>query len=265
MISASLAQIGEFSFILADLGVGLNLLPEEGRDLILAGAILSIVLNPLVFAGIDRLRPWLEKRAGAPVQQPAEAKVPLGPATEIGAVASPVVAAGSEVAAVDGPPPPTKLTNHTILIGYGRVGSLVGQSLKEHGLPFLVIEDADKTIARLRADGIETITGNAAKAEVFATANAAGAGRLILAIPNAFEAGQIVLRARAANPGIEIIARAHSDAEVEHLTGLGANTVIMGEREIARGIVEEVLAGRPKPPLPGDAPNEPKPPETPAA
>jgi len=241
VISASLAQIGEFSFILAELGVGLNLLPEEGRDLILAGAILSIVLNPLVFAGIDRLRPWLEQRIGMPAQ-PAEAKA-LGPATESGVVASPASATPAGARSGDGPPPPTKLTGHTILIGYGRVGSLVGKSLKEHALPFLVIEDADKTIARLQADDIETVTGNAANADVFAAANAAGARRLILAIPNAFEAGQIVLRARAANPAIEIIARAHSDAEVEHLTGLGANTVIMGEREIARGIVEQVTRG----------------------
>ncbi|WP_419694707.1 NAD-binding protein [Mesorhizobium muleiense] len=107
---------------------------------------------------------------------------------------------------------------------------------------FLVIEDADKTLAKLRDDGIETVSGNAASSEVFSAANPEGASRLILAIPNAFEAGQIVLRARAANPKINVIARAHSDAEVEHLKGLGADTVIMGEREIARGIVEEVLA-----------------------
>jgi len=263
-ISASLAQIGEFSFILAELGVGLNLLPEQGRDLILAGAILSIVLNPLVFAAIDRLKPWLEKRVTAPHQPVQEtAKAPLGPATEVGAVASPIEPAAAEAARdEDGPPPPTKLTDHTILIGYGRVGSLVGQSLRESGLPFLVIEDADKTIARLHTDGVEVVAGNAANGAVFAAANAAGAQRLILAIPNAFEAGQIVLRARAANPNIDIIARAHSDAEVEHLTGLGANTVIMGEREIARGIVEEVLRGKP---LPGDAPGAPKAPEPPTA
>jgi CPA2 family monovalent cation:H+ antiporter-2 len=265
-ISASLAQIGEFSFILAELGVGLNLLPEQGRDLILAGAILSIVLNPLVFAGIDRLKPWLEKRAGLSAQQPApEIKTPLGPATEIGALASSPPPAPSGKRDENGPVA-TKLADHTILIGYGRVGSLVGQSLKERNMPFLVIEDADKTIARLRHDGIETVTGNAANAEVFAAANAAGARRLILAIPNAFEAGQVVLRARAANPDIDIIARAHSDAEVEHLTGLGANTVIMGEREIARGIVEEVLGGKPKPPLPGEEPDGPKKsPESPAS
>ena len=260
-ISASLAQIGEFSFILAELGVGLNLLPEEGRDLILAGAILSIVLNPLIFAGVDRLKPLLEKRAVTP---PAAEAKPLGPATEVGALASSPPPAPSQKPDENGPAP-TKLTDHTILIGYGRVGSLVGQSLREQNIPFLVIEDADKTIAKLREEGIEIVTGNAANAEIFAAANAAGARRIILAIPNAFEAGQIVLRARAANPDIDIIARAHSDAEVEHLTGLGANTVIMGEREIARGIVEEVLGGKPQPPLPGDLPDAPKPPQPPAS
>jgi CPA2 family monovalent cation:H+ antiporter-2 len=239
MISASLAQIGEFSFILAELGVGLKLLPEQGRDLILAGAILSILLNPLMFLAVDWMEPWLEKRAGktAPLD---EAKL-FGPAREPGQVAS--VAASAKD---DGPPPRTTLTGHSILIGYGRVGSLVGASLKAAALPFLVIEDADKTLAKLRAEGIETVSGNAANGEVFAAANPEGAKRLILAIPNAFEAGQIVLRARAANPGISVIARAHSDAEVEHLKGLGADTVIMGEREIARGIVEEVLGHKPK-------------------
>ncbi|MER9424096.1 Kef family K(+) transporter [Mesorhizobium sp. M0317] len=234
MISASLAQIGEFSFILAELGVGLKLLPEQGRELILAGAILSILVNPLMFLALDWMKPWLDARA-AKAAPPEEAK-PVGPATQPGQVAS-VAAAAKE----NGPPPRTTLSGHTILIGYGRVGSLVGAALKQASLPFLVIEDADKTLARLRDDGVEIVSGNAASAGVFAAANPEGAKRLILAIPNAFEAGQIVLRARAANPGINVIARAHSDAGVEHLKGLGADTVIMGEREIARGIVQEVL------------------------
>ncbi|MER8415440.1 YbaL family putative K(+) efflux transporter [Mesorhizobium sp. M0239] len=240
IISASLAQIGEFSFILAELGVGLKLLPEQGRDLILAGAILSIVLNPLMFLAIDWMKPWLERRA-ARTAPPVEAK-PVGPATEPGQVASVAATTKKE----DGPPPKTALTGHAILIGYGRVGGLVGSALKDAAMPFLVIEDADKTLAKLKADSIETVAGNAANAEVFAAANPEGASRLILAIPNAFEAGQIVLRARTANPGINVIARAHSDAEVEHLKGLGADTVIMGEREIARGIVEEVLGPKPE-------------------
>lgn len=240
VISASLAQIGEFSFILAELGFGLKLLPEQGRDLILAGAILSIVLNPLMFLVIDWMKPWLESRA-ARTAPPADAK-PVGPATEPGQVASVAAASKKE----DGPPPKTALTGHAILIGYGRVGGLVGAALKDAAMPFLVIEDADKTLVKLKTDGVETVAGNAANAEVFAAANPEGASRLILAIPNAFEAGQIVLRARAANPNINVVARAHSDAEVEHLKGLGANTVIMGEREIARGIVEEVLGHKPE-------------------
>ncbi len=246
VISASLAQIGEFSFILAELGVGLNLLPQEGRDLILAGAILSIVLNPVMFAAVDRLKPWLESRAAA--KEPEAIARPTGPATAPGMVAATTATKAVE----DGPPPPTTLSGHTILIGYGRVGSLVGTALKLAGHPFLVIEDADKVLVQLKAAGIETVAGNAARGDIFAAANAAGAERLILAIPNAFEAGQIILRARAANPAISVIARAHSDAEVEHLTGLEADTVIMGEREIARGIVETVLSGRAGPVLAGE-------------
>jgi CPA2 family monovalent cation:H+ antiporter-2 len=238
MISASLAQIGEFSFILAELGVGLKLLPEQGRDLILAGAILSIVLNPLMFLALDWMKPWLEARSA--VAAPTAAAKPVGPATAPGEVASVAAATGE-----NDPPARTSFTDHVILIGYGRVGSLVGAALKQAALPFLVVEDSDKTLARLQADGIETVSGNAASAEVFAAANPEGASRLILAIPNAFEAGQIVMRARAANPRINVVARAHSDAEVEHLKRLGADTVIMGEREIARGIVDEVLGRGP--------------------
>lgn len=215
IISASLAQIGEFSFILAELGVGLNLLPEEGRDLILAGAILSIVLNPLVFALVDRYAPRVDPKPSDP--KPGDPP--------------PVEEEANE---------PTTLTGHTILVGYGRVGSIVGNALKQLGTPFLVVEDSDKALARLRADGIEAISGNAANEATFALTNAAGARRLILATPNAFEAGQIALRARAANPAIEIVARAHSDAEVEHLASLGVTDVVMGEREIARGIIAAI-------------------------
>lgn len=228
IISASLAQIGEFSFILAELGVGLGMLPQEGRDLILGGAILSILLNPVVFAGVGYLKPWLEKRSASATEASPETTVVEEPDVE-------------ELQ-------PTTLTNHAVLIGYGRVGSLVGDALKEVGKPFLVIEDADKTVAKLRDDDVETIVGNAANGDVLAAANLAEARQLIIAIPNAFEAGQIVVKARAANPAISILARAHSDAEVQHLQDLGADAVIMGEREIARGIVAHILdLDKPKP------------------
>ncbi len=231
-ISASLAQIGEFSFILAELGVGLKLLPQEGRDLILAGAILSIMLNPAVFAAAG----WLKRRLdqGAPATPPSAAS----PAADAGSHPAPAPVAPA--ADSDEFPQSTTLTGHTVLVGYGRVGSLVGEGLRARGMPYIVIEDATRPQARLRDEGVETIAGNAVQGEILASANIAGARRLIVAIPNAFEAGQIVETAKAANPALVIIARAHSDAEVEHLTGLGAGTVIMGEQEIARGIIGEI-------------------------
>jgi len=223
-ISASLAQIGEFSFILAELGVKLDLLPGRGRDLILAGAILSILLNPLVFWGLGRMGPYLEVRLGRAPPVPAEAVAAAAPA------ATPLA----------GPVDPTSKSGHVVLVGYGRVGSLVGDALGLAGTPYLVIEDADKTVARLRDHDVEVVVGNAAKPDILKLANITGARQLVVAIPNAFEAGQVVEQARAANPALQIIARAHSDAEVEHLTGLGADTVIMGEREIARGMIDRL-------------------------
>lgn len=215
-ISASLAQIGEFSFILAGLGVGLNLLPPVGRDLILAGALLSILVNPLLFVALDRLvAPRLQARerrtaaATVPTDQPAASP----PAPEL---------------------PVTSLTGHTVLVGYGRVGSLIGQALKERGEPFLVIEEREGTAERLRSQGIEVILGNAGQRGLLEAANLAGAKCLVSAIPNPFEASNLLEKARAANPGIEIVARAHSDAEVEHLQKFGADRIVLGELEIAR-------------------------------
>lgn len=217
-LGLTLSQIGEFSFILAGIGIELELLPESGRDLILAGAMLSILVNPLLFVAAERLLPrWLKTReTGAPGEQAAEAEIP-----EL---------------------PQTSLTEHAVLVGYGRVGSLVGQTLSEMGQPYLVIEERPAIAESLRDAGIEVIVGNAAQPAMLEAANVAGARFLISAIPNPFESGNLIERAREANPALDIIARAHSDAEVDYLTKLGANKIIMGEREIARGISEHIVA-----------------------
>jgi CPA2 family monovalent cation:H+ antiporter-2 len=216
LLAAGLAQIGEFSFILADLGIGLGVLSEHARHLILAGSILSILVNPLLFAFPGWLLPRLRRRrapAAAPAVSPSEA---------------PLV--------------PTRLKDHAILIGYGRVGRLVGQGLAESGWPFLVIEDAEDAFEQAKAAPVEAIHGNAADDRILKAANLDDARMLLVAIPNAFEAGQIVEQARAANPRIEIVARAHFDAEVDHLLQHGADIVIMGEREIARSMLERAAA-----------------------
>ena len=225
LICASLAQIGEFSFILADLGTDLGLLTAEGRDLIMSGAIMSMLLNPLLFFAVDWLKPRLERAPAAEVVVPDEAAAEVFP---------PPTPAPEEAPAV------TQLSNHTVLVGYGRVGSLIGQALQDRHAPFLVIEDTDRLVDELREKGIEVIDGNGARDDIVAAARFDLARRLVLAIPNAFEAGQVVTKARAANPAISILARAHADDEVSHLKGLGADVVIMGEREIAMGIVEHM-------------------------
>ena len=213
LLAAGLAQIGEFSFILVDLGIGLGALSDAARHLVLAGSILSILLNPLVFALTSRLLPRLRRRR-APATVSLESQ--------------------------DDRPPlaPTRLKDHAVLIGYGRVGRLVGKGLIEDGWPLLVIEDAEDAFEHAKAERVEAIQGNAADDRVLRAANLRDARMVLVAIPNAFEAGQIVEQARAGNPRIEIVARAHFDAEVEHLLQHGADIVIMGEREIARSMLQ---------------------------
>ncbi|MGO4736489.1 YbaL family putative K(+) efflux transporter [Bosea sp. 2KB_26] len=219
-ISASLAQIGEFSFILAGLGVSLAILPEQGRDLILAGAILSILLNPVLFAIVEKI---------STEAQPAKPK-------QSAAIPAPTPEPERDIV-------PTSLSAHMIVVGYGRVGSLLGAGLLAHGEKLLVIEDQSDAIEAARRDGAEIIVGNAADPEVLSAAGVARAKRLFVAIPQSFEAGQVCEQARRDNPTLPIVARAHSDAEVEHLTKCGATLTIMGEAEIARAML--ALCARP--------------------
>jgi len=202
-ISASLAQIGEFSFILAGLGVSLKLLPEAGRDLILAGAILSILVNPLLFVILDRFLPRMIAREREAAGEP------------------PLVAAAKP---------------HALLVGYGRVGKRVAEGLKGR-TPLVVIEDDPERAAELRAAGFEVVNGNAVLPEVLLKAGLARATHLFVAVPSPFEAARIIEQARAANPKAEIIARAYTDADVELLKAMGASHALVGEDEIAKGML----------------------------
>ncbi len=214
-ISTSLAQIGEFSFILAGLGVSLAILPETGRDLILAGALLSIIANPLLFTWLDR---WQARQAvEAPVT--LETELPPGPSLD--------------------------LVDHAIVIGYGRVGSTLAAVLRERGVPVLVIDDNREHVERAHADGIPGIRGSAAADRVLAEAHPEKAKIAILAIPQPLEAGEALAKLRALNPGLTLLARAHSDAEVKHLLEHGADGTVMAERELAYSLAEMVMATPP--------------------
>ncbi|WP_066685825.1 YbaL family putative K(+) efflux transporter [Caulobacter sp. CCH9-E1] len=203
-ISVSLAQIGEFSFILAGLGVSLKLLPEAGRDLVLAGAILSILVNPLLFAILDRILPKM-------IAKEAKARGEAPPAS---AAAQP----------------------HAVLVGYGRVGKAVAEGLKGR-TPLVVIEDDVERAEDLRRAGFETVGGNAVKPEVLLQAGLDKATHLFVAVPNPFEAARIIEQARAANPDALIVARAYTDNDVALLKQMGASHALIGEDEIARGML----------------------------
>ena len=216
VISASLAQIGEFSFILAGLGLSLGVLPEQAQDLILAGAIISILLNPTFFVLLDRFGP--KEVATSAADDPESARAARGDLT------------------------PTALHDHYIVVGHGRVGSVIEQALRNKISPTLVIEDR---AAMPNLDGVEVIKGNAANPEVLAAANPAAARCIFIALPDAFEAGTIVEQARAANPSVPIIARAHSEAEHQHLMRLGATYTVLGERELALEMLRQARIATP--------------------
>lgn len=243
-ISASLAQIGEFSFILASMGVALSIMPPEGQDLILAGALISIVLNPLVFWGTEKLRPAIEARLavrrGGEVEPASDIRLEpsvaaTGPATtdipSEGAVDRGAAGADDDTAE------PSSQTRHTVLVGFGQVGRIVAAGIKADGGSLVVIEDSDHDVAAARAEGFEVVFGNAASQDVLQLANLLEAKTLLVAISNGFEAGSVCESGRKLNPDITIIARAYSEEEESFLRGCGATTVIRGEREIGKGIL----------------------------
>jgi CPA2 family monovalent cation:H+ antiporter-2 len=214
-IAASLSQIGEFSFILAGLGVTLKVLPQQGHDLILAGALLSIVANPLLFAWLDR---W-QKR-----QQP-------------GAAATQVLATNSEV--------PEDIGGHAIVVGYGRVGRELSRLLQERGVPLVLMESDPDRVEHARSRGFITVRGNAASESTLRAARPDTAQLAILAIPQALEAGEIIAKLKAINPAISVLARAHSEAEVKHLLDHGADAAVLAERELAYSLADMVMATTP--------------------
>jgi len=220
-ISASLAQIGEFSFILAGFGSAFGILSDDARDLILGSAIVSILLNPLVFIAADKIKQRLERTT---VNEKANSAV-----TEI------VPEEAGEQLFI------SCQTGHTVIIGFSNIGQFVATELNKNNVPIVIIEDVGRRVDKARSRNFETITGNAVHEEVLAAANIAQARRLVLTMDNTFEAGRIVSLARSRNSSIYIIAHAVSEAESQYLSELGANIVVADDQQIANGIIAHLL------------------------
>jgi CPA2 family monovalent cation:H+ antiporter-2 len=220
-VGASLAQIGEFSFILAALGVSLGLLPVEGQSLILAGALISITLNGVVFTAMEPVQRWV--RSKSTVARALERRD--DPLAELPAT-------------VD----VETLTGHVVLVGYGRVGTRIAQAMSERGIPYVVAEQNRESVERLRAAGVHAVSGDASEAEVLIQAHVARASLLVIATPDMVKVRRMVEIARTLNPRIDTVLRSHSDEEADLMRRENLGKVFMGEHELALAMTRCVLA-----------------------
>jgi CPA2 family monovalent cation:H+ antiporter-2 len=220
-VGASLAQIGEFSFILASLGLTLGLLQPEGQSLILAGALISITLNPLVFTAIEPVQRWV--RARSSVARALERRD--DPLAELPATV--------DVATLSG---------HVVLVGYGRVGTRIAEALDQRRIAYVVAELNRELVERLRRCNVHAVSGDASEAEVLVQAHVARASLLVIATPDTVTVRKMAMIARTLNPRIAILLRTHSDDEAALLRQENLGQVFMGEHELALAMTREVLS-----------------------
>jgi monovalent cation:H+ antiporter-2, CPA2 family len=222
-VGASLSQIGEFSFILAGLGISLGLLPGEGRSLIVAAAILSIAVNPLLFAAMRPLHAWIRSRS------------PLARRLE---------RSGDPLAELPMDTSERFLSGQVVLIGYGRVGRRIAQALADHRIPFVVAEQNRERVEQLRRQAIPAVSGDASDPAVLIQAHIARAGMLVIATPDTVTVRRMAEIARTLNPAIEIVVRTHDEEEARLLADDQLEKVFFGERELARAMTHHILARR---------------------
>ncbi|EMA4781277.1 Kef family K(+) transporter [Providencia rettgeri] len=207
-ISVSLAQIGEFAFILAGMGLTLGVMDKDAQNLVLAGAIVSIMLNPVLFTLLDK---YLESTETIEEQLLEET---LEEETQV----------------------PVDICGHAIIVGYGRVGGMLADKLRRKEIPVVVVEDTRARFEELAENGFSAILGNGANKDIISLARIECAKTLLLTIPNGYEAGEIVATAKEMNPNITVIVRAHYDDEVSFIKERGADHIIIGEHEIAKSM-----------------------------
>ena len=219
-VGASLAQIGEFSFILASLGASLGLLPPEGHTLILAGSLISIAFNATMFALVEPARNWIRERSSF--------------ARQLETRDDPLAQLPMSV-------PQSQLTGQVVLVGYGRVGRRIADAMQEAGVDFVVAEQNREKVERMREKGLHAVCGDAAEPATLIQAHVARAAMLVIATPDAFNVRKVVETARTLNPPIEVIVRTHSEDEAQMLRRENVGAVFMGEDELARGMSRHLL------------------------
>ncbi len=219
-VGAGLAQIGEFSFILAGLGVSLGLLPSEGQSLILAGALISISLNPLVFGAIEPAQTWIRARS---------------------ALARALERSDDPLAELPSTVDEALLSGHVLIVGYGRVGRRIAEALGAQRIPYVVAEQNRELVERLRERNVNAVSGDASDPAVLIQAHVARASVLVIATPSTLEMRKMVEAARTLNPKIETVLRTHSEEETALLQQENVGTVFMGEHELAVAMTRHVL------------------------
>jgi monovalent cation:H+ antiporter-2, CPA2 family len=219
-VSASLAQIGEFSFILVGLGVSLGLLPTEGQSLILSGAIISIALNPVLFEAIEPAQAWIRSRSklAQALERPDDPLAALPMTTDL-----------------------KRLTGHVVIVGYGRVGRRIGEALTAHGISIVVAEQNREIVERLRSNSISAVSGDASEPAVLLQAHVHRASILVIATPDTLNVRKMIEVARTVNPRIQTVVRTHSEEEAVLLEKEQAGKVFLGEHELAVGMIQHVL------------------------
>ncbi len=219
-VGASLAQIGEFSFILAGLGVALGLMPADGQSLVLAAAFITIAANTLLFSAIEPFRRWILDRS---------------------ALARRLEHRDDPLAQLPRTTDPALLTGHVVLVGYGRVGRRVAEALREKRVPFVVVEQNRELVDALRQEGLPAVSGDAAEPEVLVQSHVARAAMLVVAIPDTVNVRRMVEVSRKLNPSIGVVLRTHNEEEARLLSAESLGMVFLGEEELARGMSRYVL------------------------
>ncbi len=220
-VGASLAQIGEFSFILAGLGVARGLMPVQGQSLVLAAALISIAANSALFSAIEPMRRWILARS---------------------ALARRLELRDDPLAELPTSTDRRLLSGQVVLIGYGRVGRRIAQALSERAIPFVVVEQNREAVNTLRREGLAAVSGDAMTPEVLVQSHVAQAAMLVIAIPDAVDVRKMVEIARTLNPGIDVVLRTHNEEEADLLRKESLGKVFLGEHELARGMTDHILS-----------------------